>query len=171
MGLWHDINALVHAAALCVDLPITFLFIGDGRRRQAAQELASRLQLTNTIWMNFLPLDELQSSLASASVCCISQRAGLEGVAVPCKLYGILAAARPVLAAVPEKSEVAQAVLEDESGVVVEPHSAEQIAGKIRWMYYHPEQLAAMGNNALRAYQQKYTADVAADRFLELLCR
>ena len=169
MGLWHDIDSFVRAAEhLQHDHRIHFLFIGKGRRRQAAERLSRRLGLTNVTWLEFVPRDQLGETLASCDLALISMRAGLEGVAVPSKLYGILASGRPILAQVPRESEVAYAVEEEQCGIVVDPGDVDGLVEAIRALAADTDLLSRMGANALSAYRSKYTIDRAAVSFREL---
>lgn len=169
MGLWHDMDSLVRAADLVRDDPgIHFLFIGKGRRRTSAEALARRLELSNVTWLDFLPREELAAGLSSCDAALISLRAGLEGVAVPSKLYGILASGRPVIAQVPAGSEVASVVREEGCGVVVPPGDVARLAQAIRDLAAVPELAAEMGRRAHHAYWTKYTLTRAAADFQEL---
>lgn len=166
MGLWHDIDTLVRAAALLCDNPkIHFLFIGDGLRRLPAERLAIELKATNITWIPFQGKDELEDSLACCHAALISQRAGLEGVAVPCKLYGILASGRTVIAQVPACSEVAMAVSEDSCGLVTTPGDAHNLAAAISVLANQPLETERFGRNAFIAYQAKYCIETAVETF------
>lgn len=166
MGLWHDIDTFVEAAArLADDDRIRFLMIGDGRRRKAAEELAVQRGLRNMTWIDFQPRDDLADSLACASIALISQREPLTGVAVPCKLYGILAAGRPVVAAVPADSEVARVVREEACGVVVPPGDPQAIADTIRQLAASDAEVNQMGARAFAAYRNSYSLAAARERF------
>lgn len=166
MGLWHDIETLVHAAELLRDDPrIHFLFIGKGMRRAGAEQLSRRLGLANVTWLDFMPRERLPETLAGCDVALISFRAGLEGVAVPSKLYGILASGRAVLAQAPGDSEVARVVIEERCGVVVPPGDACTLAGAVRSLVTDPEGVRAMGRRAREAYHANYTLDRAVERF------
>ena len=169
MGLWHDINTFVHAANLLRDNErVHFLFIGKGMRRAAAESLASDLQLRNITWMDFLPREQLPESLASCDAALISLRAGLEGVAVPSKLYGILAAGKAVIAQVPRESEVAYTVEESQCGVVVPPGDAQALATAIARLANDSDLVQDMGKRARHAYVSQYTIGQAVKAYLEV---
>ena len=95
----------------------------------------------------------------------ISQREGLEGIAVPCKLYGVLAAGRAIVAAVPEGSEVASVVHEEGCGLVVPPSDPLAIATAIRRLITDPEMRLEMSRRAFKAYESKYSLAVTTQRF------
>jgi glycosyltransferase involved in cell wall biosynthesis len=169
MGLWHDMDALVQAAhALRDDPRIHFVFIGKGRRRHAAQLLSQHLGLGNITWLDFLPPEQLAEGLSSCDVALISFRRGLEGVAVPSKLYGILASGRPVVAQVPRECEVGYTVAEEDCGLVVEPGDVTGLVEAIRTLAADPCLAERMGANAVSAYRSKYTIECAASAFKEL---
>ena len=169
MGLWHDMDSFVRAAhRVQDDARIHFLFIGKGRRRSAAEQLAHELGLRNITWLEFLPREQLAESLTSCHAALISLRQGLEGVAVPSKLYGMLAAGRAIIAQVPRESEVAYVVNEEQCGLVVEPGDVDHLVAAIRTLVDDPALAERMGVNAFAAYRSKYTIDQAAAAFKEL---
>ena len=170
MGLWHDIDAIVKAAdILREDSHIHFLMIGDGRRRSAAERLSAKLRLENMTWLPYQAREELDDSLSCCQAALISQRAGLVGVAVPCKLYGILAAGRAIIAQVPADSEVALTVQEECCGVVVPPGDAESLANAVLSLSGDRATTDAMGARAFSAYKNRYSIEVAVNRFDDLL--
>lgn len=171
MGLWHDMDTLVRAAAKLKDDPrIHFLFIGDGMRRHAAEELAQHLGLQNITWLDFMPKERLTETLTCCHVALISLREGLQGAAVPCKLYGILASGRAAIAQVPDNSEVAFTLREEKCGVVVRPGSVDDLVQAIRSLADNPQKAARMGERAFAAYQARYTIDQAVAAFRRLWC-
>lgn len=169
MGLWHDTDTIIRAAEkLQCDEHIHFLFIGDGMRRRSSEEMARRLGLRNVTWLDYMPKERLAETLTCCHAALISLREGLQGAAVPCKLYGILASGRAVIAQVPEGSEVSSTVQEENCGVVVPPGSAEGLAQAIRDLAADPEKAASMGARAFAAYRSKYTLDQAVETFRQL---
>ena len=169
MGLWHDVETIVRAAALLRDHPrVHFLFIGGGIKRSAAERLAGKLRLTNITWLPYQDRDQLADSLACCHLALISQLGALTGVAVPCKLYGILASAKAVLAQVPAHSEVARVLTEENCGVVVSPGDERALAEAVRILAETPAEVRRQGACAFAAYQAKYTLDQAVETFHRL---
>ena len=162
MGLWHDIESFVFAAKqLEEERHIQFVFIGGGLRRNQAELLALELECMNIQWHDFVELKDLPESLAACHISLISLRAGLEGVAVPCKLYGILAAGRAVVAQVPADSEVSLAVNEHKCGVVVHPGDLDELVNVLKRLSDNPNEVDSMGCNAFAAYEQYYRIENA----------
>lgn len=168
MGLWHDMDSLVRAARIVQDRnpAVCFLFIGDGRRRAGAEALARSLAVENIRWLPFQPRETLSDSLACCHLALISQRQPLYGVAVPCKIYGILATGRGFLAAVPTGSEIARVAEESGAGRVVDPERPEEMAAGILELARNPREVARMGAAAFEEYTLKYRTSHAVEAFL-----
>lgn len=170
MGLWHDIDTFIRAAASLNSNPdIQFLFIGNGMGQNRAQQLAKELELTNIIWMDFVPQEQLNTSLTCSHVALISLNHGLEGIAVPCKLYGILASGRAILAQVPERSEIAYVVEEENCGFVVPPGDVDGLVKRIEQLATNRDLTSKMGWNSFQAYKSKYTIEIIAKQFESIL--
>jgi glycosyltransferase involved in cell wall biosynthesis len=170
MGIWNDIETLVRAAVrVQSNKYLQFVFIGGGFRRPPAQEMSEQLEVQNIIWHDFVPREELTESLAACHVSLISLNTGLEGIAVPSKLYGILASGRAIVAQVPRGSEIALVVEEEGCGLVVEPGDVEGLASALVYLSERPEMVREMGERAFAAYCSKYTLDHAVQAFKSFL--
>jgi glycosyltransferase involved in cell wall biosynthesis len=166
MGLWHDVDTIVRAAALLSgSTEIHFLFIGSGIKRAGAEKLSRQLGLVNVTWLSFRAREDLEDSLACCHAALVSQINGLEGVTVPCKLYGILASGRAVIAQVPAGSEAAMVVDEEKCGVVVRPGDADGLADAIRRLAGCRSDTLELGARAFDAYRGKYTLGCAVEAF------
>ena len=168
MGLWHDMETFVRAANLLLDEEeIAFVFIGDGIRRKHAQSLADELGCTNILWQGFVEEDDLHESLSACHVALISLREGLEGVAVPCKLYGILASGRAVLSVSPAESETALTVEEHGCGINVLPGDIDKLATVIRDLAAKDRGIVrAMGLKSFDACRTHYSVANAISRLV-----
>lgn len=152
IGLSQNLDVVIEAAALLAhDTNVLFLFIGDGNRRASLEEQVRTRGLTNVRFLPFQPRDQLRWTYASSDVCLVSLKPGLAGYIVPSKLYPILAAGRPYVAAVETNTEVAALTERHGAGVVVEPGDAKQMADAIRRLAGDPAARAAMGAQARSA--------------------
>lgn len=169
MGLWSDISSIIDAATILQDdRSVRFLMIGDGRRAESAKKICRERRLRNVMWLPYFPREELGESLAACHAALVSQRSGLTGVAVPSKLYGIMAVGRAIIAQVPADSEVALVVQEESCGIWVEPDSPDALAKAIRRLASEPSQAEAMGVRAFAAYAAKYSLGRARQSFRSL---
>ena len=81
----------------------------------------------------------------------VSLLPGLAGYIVPSKLYGILAAGRPYVAAVEEECEVADITRRHDCGLVVPPDHPKELAEAILKLYYDRPMATRLGTNARTA--------------------
>src|SRR5262249_44265859 len=79
------------------------------------------------------------------------------GISVPSRMYNVLAAGRPILAAADPESELARLVNEEDVGWVVPPGDAASLAAAIRTARAERERLASMGARARRVVASRYT--------------
>jgi len=152
LGLSQSLETLIDAAALLRDIPdLRMVIVGEGVKKLELQERAAALKLPNVVFLPFAPKERLRESFATADVFIVSLQRGLAGYIVPSKLYGILAAGRPYVAAVEEDCEVASLTRRHECGVLAEPGDAASLATRIRELYQDPAVRARYGSNARTA--------------------
>jgi glycosyltransferase involved in cell wall biosynthesis len=136
MGLSQSLETIVEAAALLQDVPdITVVFQGEGVKKPELQARVAALGLTNVCFLPYAPKERLGESFAAADVFVVSLQRGLAGYIVPSKLYGILAAGRPYVAAVEESCETAALTVQRGCGLVAEPGDARALADCILTFY------------------------------------
>jgi glycosyltransferase involved in cell wall biosynthesis len=152
IGMSQNLDVVLDAADRLRDRDrILFLFIGDGTRRQALEAIVRDRGLTNVRFLPFQPRDQLQWTYASADVCLVSLKPGLAGYIVPSKLYPILAAGRPFVAAVESDSEVAAIAERYGCGLLAIPGEADDLTRQIMRLADDEPMRMAMGQRARAA--------------------
>lgn len=152
VGHAQDLDSLVRAATFLRDLDdLRVVIIGAGARHAEVVALAERLAADNVVFAPYQPREMLSQSLSTASVHVVGLARGLAGYVVPSRLYGVMAAGRPVIVAADGESETAQLVRRVGAGVVVPPGRPELLAAAIRDAHCGALDLAEMGDRA-RAY-------------------
>lgn len=149
LGMSQNLETVIEAAVQLRDRrDILLLFIGGGNRQAALEAAVAAHRLDNVRFLPFQPRDQLRWTYASSDLCLVSLKPGLAGYIVPSKLYPILAAGRPYVAAVEAAGEVAELTARHGCGVVVPPGDAAALAGEIRRLSGERAQLDAMGRRA-----------------------
>ena len=152
LGLSQGLEALVHTAEELRGVgDLEVVFVGEGVKKQALQDDVRARGLENVRFLPFQPKARLGESFASADVFVISLKAGMAGYIVPSKLYGILAAGRPYVAAVEEVSEVAAITRRYDCGLLAEPGKPRDLADKILALHRDRPLAGRLGANARRA--------------------
>ena len=155
VGLSQNLDVLVEAAdRLRSRERLTIAVVGDGSKRPALEALAAARGLTNVRFFPYQPKALLHDSFASADAFVVALKRGLEGFIVPSKVYGILAAGRPYIAATDASAEPAAIVRDAGCGVVAAPGDAGALADAIAALYDDPAATREMGVRARRAARQ-----------------
>jgi len=169
LGLSQNLETMVEAAALLRDLPdLRVVFQGEGVKKADLERQAAALGLSNVVFLPYAPLDRLGDSFAAADVFVVSLQRGLAGYIVPSKLYGILAAGRPYIAAVEESCEVAALTRARQCGLLAEPGDAASLARRIRELYEDRSLASRLGANA-RAAGLAFDRTAQVERYASLL--
>jgi glycosyltransferase involved in cell wall biosynthesis len=169
LGLSQSLDAVLHAAKLLHGDPVCFVFVGEGAAKAGLQAKAAELGLHNVTFLPYQPKEQLSESLGAADLHLIPLRRGLAGCIVPSKLYGILAAGKPYLAAVDADSEVARLTRAENAGLLIEPDSAPHLVDAIRWCLTHRGELSAMGERGRKLAETRFDRHFATARFGEVI--
>ena len=146
VGFSQSLDLVVAAARALPD--ITFVINGEGSAKAAlAVEVG---ELANVRLGTYQPMARLAEVLATGDVHVVPLRAGLGRVSVPSKTYSILAAGRPVVAAIDPGTEVPRMLAESGAGVAVAPDDPEAFIDALRGMLADPAHAAEMGANGRR---------------------
>jgi colanic acid biosynthesis glycosyl transferase WcaI len=168
VGLAQNLDVLICAAELLRDdQDILFAIVGDGAARSGLEERVQASGLSNVSFLPHVPKPKADELVAAADLHVISLAPGLWGCVVPSKLYGILAAGKPFVAAVEPGSEVALLVAETSCGIRVEPGDSEALAAAVRGARDHSD--PEMGRLGRQAFQSDYRRDRATGAYRDLL--
>ena len=170
VGHAQNLDALVRATTFLRDLDdLVVAIIGGGARHAELVELAERLEADHVRFLGYQPREVLSLSLSAADVHVVGLASGLAGYVVPSRLYGILAAGRPVIVAADEDSETARVVAREGCGVVVPPGRPEELARVIRAAHDGEVDLAELGRRGREYVVREADRLVAFDRYRRML--
>jgi len=149
LGFYGAWATLVEAARQLAGDGIGLVFVGEGAQRAEVESLAA--SVPNVRFLPFFPGSKIDSVLAAPDAHIISVKRGLEGVVVPSKMYGILAAGKPVVAVAPQETDAVTLGKRWGFGIGVDPESPAELAQAIREMAADPTRLVEMGAAAKRS--------------------
>jgi colanic acid biosynthesis glycosyl transferase WcaI len=141
VGFSQSLNLVVDAAAKFPD--IAFVFNGDGAARKKLEEDCA--QFANVYFGDYQPIERLSEVLATGDIHVVPLRAGLASVSVPSKSYSILAAGRPMLAAIDPGTEIPNMLEQSGAGVAVEPDNSAAFIEALSQLVGKRNQLHEMG--------------------------
>jgi colanic acid biosynthesis glycosyl transferase WcaI len=134
VGFSQSLDLVVAAARALPDT--TFLINGDGSARASLEQSAS--DLTNLHFAGYIEPSRLGELLATGDVHVVPLRAGLGRVSVPSKTYSIMAAGRPVVAAIDPGTAVPAILEASGGGISVPPDDPEAFIAAVRDLVEHP---------------------------------
>ncbi len=156
LGIGHDLDTVLHAANRLGGANLRVLFVGEGKMRGRLIALAGELGLDNVDFHPPQPLSALSDSLAAGDIHVISQRAGTEGLIVPSKVYGIMAAGRPVVFIGPDDCEVAQIIRDSGSGVIAACGDSDRVAEALKSLIADKALRDRMGERGREFYTRHF---------------
>lgn len=166
LGFYGAWNTLLEAARLLQGDEVGLVFVGDGAQRQALESAAKGIP--NVRFLSFFPGSQVPSVLAAADAHVITVKRGLEGVVVPSKMYGILAAGKPIVAVAPEECDVVSLGRQMGFSVAAAPDAPTELAERVRELVHDVHRLATMGK-ASAAAAPRYERSHELGKLLALL--
>jgi colanic acid biosynthesis glycosyl transferase WcaI len=145
---------------------VGLVFVGDGAQRERIEALAKETK--NVRFLPFFPAGKIPSVLAAADAHVITVKRGLEGVVVPSKLYGILAAGKPILAVAPKETDAASLGSKFGFAVSADPDRPEKVVAAIRSLVGDEAKVQAMGR-AARAVAPDYDRVKELQKFVKII--
>ena len=152
LGFYGAWDTLIAAARQLENDNIAVVFVGDGAERARLESLAAGA--TNVRFLPFFPPADIPSVLAAPDAHIVTIKPGLQGVVAPSKMFGILAAGKPIVAVAPDDADVATLGAHHSFALCANPIDPDALAAAIRQLASDPARLTAMGQAASFAATQ-----------------
>jgi putative colanic acid biosynthesis glycosyltransferase WcaI len=151
-GPSNPLTTVLQAALRLQDDPrLAFVFIGGGIGKSEVDAVAGPTILS----LPYQPLDRLRYSLSAADVHLVTMGDDVVGIVHPCKVYGAMAVARPVLFVGPAQSHVGDLLAREEIGWRVPHGDVDGLVELLRGLVERDgESLAEMGRRARGVLEQ-----------------
>jgi glycosyltransferase involved in cell wall biosynthesis len=166
LGFYGAWNTLVAAARNLANEGVGLVFVGDGAQRSQIEAAAAGSG--NIRFLDFFPASKIPSVLAAADAHVVTVKRGLEGVVVPSKMYGILAAGKPIIAVAPKETDAVSLGLQRGFAVAADPDRAGEVVTAVRALASDANKLKKMGE-AARAAATDYDRVKELQKFVETI--
>lgn len=168
-GMAHGLETVLDAAELCLDQPkVRFLIMGQGACREQLEVSAVERGLTNVVFSNSVPHDEIPSVYAALDMSLVHLRpTPLFKTVIPSKIFEAMAMGCPILMAV--EGEAARLVQQAEAGLCIPSGCAEAIVTSVRQAAREPETLSEMGRKGELAARTLFSRRTKAFEVLDAL--
>jgi colanic acid biosynthesis glycosyl transferase WcaI len=166
LGFYGAWETLIKAAINLEADGVGLVFVGEGAQREHIEKLAKDAK--NVRFLPFFPSEKITSVLAAADAHVITVKRGLEGVVVPSKMYGILAAGKAIVAIAPEETDAASLGAKFGFAISADPDSPESVTAAIRSLVKDEAKVQSMGR-AARAVAPDYDRVKELQKFMKII--
>jgi glycosyltransferase involved in cell wall biosynthesis len=165
MGVMQGLEVLLEAAALLKDTEpnIRLVFVGGGIESGRLRMIASDRCLSNVIFIENQPPENMSRILALADVALVHLKdSPLLRIAIPSKIQAYMAAGKPIIAAI--RGDAESVVNESGAGRVVPPEHPDSLAAAIVEMSRFPANVRnEMGQRGFKYYGSRMSMKVGID--------
>jgi len=171
LSIASPVTTILEAARRVTDLKdLVFLFIGGGLGKREVDELIARENPPNIRSLPYQPIDQLRFSLSAADVHLVSVGNDIVGICHPCKVYGSMAVARPILLLGPAPSHIADILEPNDIGWSVAHGDVAGAERTIREIHATPPDVRmAMGRRARHLVDQRYSMSGLCGQFCDVI--
>lgn len=165
----NPLKTLLDAAVrLKDDNDLRFLFVGGGNGKKEVEAYIVQHNLRNVISLPYQPLADLRYSLSAADVHVVSLGLDMVGIIHPCKVYGAMAVARPVLFFGPKPSHVSDLLDNHQFGAHVSHGDVDGAVNAINKLRTMPQQERdQLGQTAQHVLESSLSQDILCKRFCD----
>lgn len=171
LGLYYDLENLIKITKDLSSMDeIIFVFIGDGAVKSEMETYVKNNKQGNVFFLPFQPKSEIKYTLNAADIHLVVNQKGIKGVSVPSKIYGVMAAGKPVLGVLEKGSEACLLIENSGCGVVVEPQNYSDVTKELMNMYtLDSDVLKDKGIRGRKYLEQHLRKDQSLDKYRNLL--
>jgi len=169
LGQHHDLMTIVKAAEKVKNLPVKFVFIGEGAQKRKLQDYVKNKNLDNVDFYPYQSLEKLPETLTCADVSLVSENFRVNGLCVSSKMYSSLASGRAILALVNENSDIGEIISDFKCGFRVDQGNSDKIVECIKFSIEHPRELEEIGFKARKTFEENFTFDIALKKYIIIL--
>ncbi|MDR5727262.1 MAG: glycosyltransferase family 4 protein, partial [Terriglobia bacterium] len=169
-GMAHEAETITGVIERLQNHPdFQFMFVGGGSKRPALMELCRAKDIRNVEFREYCDRADLGKNLAKGHLGLVTQLPQTVGSVVPSKIYGIMAAGRPLLYIGPDHSTPARHVHRFNSGWHIQPGDIDGLEQLLLRLNQNRHLLAEAGARARTAFDQSFDRPIGIARMLEVL--
>jgi len=170
IGLSQDLENIIYLADSLKEIDdILFVLIGEGAYKDKLINLSASRGLKNIKFLTYQDKENLKFTLSAAHVHLIPMKKGMRGYIVPSKVYGIMAAGKPFIAAVDEESEIYKMTYKFKCGINVKPSNVEELKKGVLWAYKNKQEIEKMEKKGRRALEKFYSKKICTQKFKKVI--
>lgn len=171
VGLYYDLENIIKVTEHFREKKdLAFVFIGEGAVKKDMQEFVCNNKISNVYFLPYQPKEFIKYSLNAADVHLVVNQKGIKGVSVPSKIYGVMAAGKPILGVLEQGSEAQILIEKSNSGIVVEPQDYDGIIQTINQFYQmEKDKVKELGHNGRKYLDENLKREISINKYRNLL--
>jgi glycosyltransferase involved in cell wall biosynthesis len=170
LGLAHETRTIRDTMlALRADSRFRFIFAGGGSQKNDLEAFCTGHGLSQTEFRPYCDREALGQSLSEGHLGLVTQRPETMGSVVPSKVYGIMAAGRPVLYIGPRRATPARIIERFGCGWHVEAGDSGYLLTLLNRLAGRPEEIRTAGDRARQAFLENFDRPLGVARIVSML--
>jgi glycosyltransferase involved in cell wall biosynthesis len=169
IGRCHDMDTILEVAHKLQHDAVQFVFIGEGAKRKDCVAQVEAWGLQNCQFLPYQDKQDLPYSLTACDLSLVSVSPGMEGLVAPSKLYGTLAAGRPVAVVCEPHSYLRSLISEAQCGATFNNGDAAGLAQFISGLAMDRLRAKQMGTAGRQYLQANFTPEKIARQYADVL--
>jgi glycosyltransferase involved in cell wall biosynthesis len=173
LGYSQDLDIVLEAARILKDenpqSDILFLIVGDGVERPRLEAKARQMGLNNVRFLPMQPREKYPAVLHALDIGLVTLHAEVRTPVVPSKILSIMAAGRPVVAAMNLDGDGPRLIAEARCGLCVPPEDPRALAEAILQLYHDASLREELGRNGRQYAEEHLSLVLCATQYEELL--
>lgn len=170
MGIAQDMNTIVDTAKqMKNNEAVLFVFAGNGQKVSQIKAEINASNLKNVRFYDYLIGQDYIDMLSIADVHVISLIDSIAGMAVPSKTYSYMAIGRPLIAILPEDTDIAIDIKNYDLGCVLKTNDIDKFIDYVTYLLENKNEISQIGNRVLEVFNNKYTREISTNKYYELI--
>jgi colanic acid biosynthesis glycosyl transferase WcaI len=170
LGLAHDIDTIASAMlALRSSQQFSFIFTGGGSRRKELEAFCHRESIETAEFRPYVQRMNLGESLGAGDIGLVTQQDSCLGAVVPSKVYGLLAAGRPILFIGPEDATPARMIRRYACGWHIACGDAPALTKILLRLSLNPTEVFAAGQRARQVLLEHFDRPIGVARICDVV--
>ena len=166
LGYSQDLDVVLGAASLLQSYDnILFVIVGDGVEKPRLVARAAEIGLQNVRFLAMQPRDKYPAVLHASDVGLATLHSSVRTPTVPSKIQSIMAAARPVVAAMNLDGDAPRLIEKARCGYALRPEDPQLLAETLLELYQNPGRCRECGQNGRRYVERHLSLEVCVQRY------
>lgn len=173
LGFSQDLDIVLEAARILEEKgwksgDILWLIVGDGVEKPRLEAKAREMGLSTVRLLPMQPRERYPAVLQASDVCLATLHAEVKTPVVPSKILSIMAAGRPVVAAMNLDGDAPRLINEAQCGLCVPPEDPQALAEAVLRLYCDPCLREQLGRNGRHYAEKHLSLEIAVRKYEEL---